>query len=131
MMSSQNIGENMVLLLISGIYAIVLGLGIIGLWIMLLATKQVPELKTEKIEIIFHITAESVMGILSLVSGILLLLNLNWAVYLFIMAMGLVTYAVINSVGYYAQKKELAFVIMFAVILVASITLVILNIIKI
>lgn len=131
MMSSQNIGENMVLLLISGIYAIVLGLGIIGLWIMLLATKQVPELKTEKIEIIFHITAESVMGILSLVSGILLLLNLNWAVYLFIMAMGLVTYAVINSAGYYAQKKELAFVIMFAVILVASITLVILNIIKI
>ena len=131
MMSSQNIGENMVLLLISGIYAIVLGLGIIGLWIMLLATKQVPELKTEKIEIIFHITAESVMGILSLVSGILLLLNLNWAVYLFIMAMGLVTYAVINSAGYYAQKKELAFVIMFAVILVTSITLVILNIIKI
>ncbi len=121
----------MVLLLISGIYAIVLGLGIIGLWIMLLATRQVPELKTEKIEIIFHITVESVMGILSLVSGILLLFNLNWAVYLFILAMGLVTYAVINSAGYYAQKKELAFVIMFAVILTVSTTLVILNMISI
>ncbi|MCE7743346.1 MAG: hypothetical protein GOP50_12920 [Candidatus Heimdallarchaeota archaeon] len=40
-----------------------------------------------------------------------------------------VIYAFINSAGYYGQKKEWAFVIMFGIILVSSIILVILNII--
>ncbi|MFX0041248.1 MAG: hypothetical protein ACFFAB_18075 [Candidatus Heimdallarchaeota archaeon] len=118
----------MVLLIISGIYAIVIGLGIIGLWTMLILTNQVPELKSEPIAIKFHITAEIIMGILSLVSGILLLIGLPWAPYFFILAMGLVIYAVINSSGYYGQRKQWLFVIMFGIILIASISLAILNI---
>jgi hypothetical protein len=117
------------LLIISGIYAIVIGIGIIGLWTMLYLTKQIPELKTEPIAIAFHITAEMVMGILSLLSGIFLLIGLPWAAHFFILAMGLIIYAVINSAGYYAQKNQWPFVIMFAIILIASICLVILNII--
>lgn len=118
----------MVLLIISGIYAIVVGLGIIGLWIMLLFTKQVPELKTEPVAIIFHITAEFIMGILSLVSGIFLLIDLSWGLYIFFLAMGAVIYAVINAAGYYGQRKKWEFVIMFCIILIASVSLVILNI---
>ncbi|MEJ2252274.1 MAG: hypothetical protein P8Y70_19270 [Candidatus Lokiarchaeota archaeon] len=114
-----------VLLIISGIYAIIIGIGIIGLWIMLLLTKQVPELKTEPTAIKFHITAEIIMGILSLLSGIFLLTNLSWAPFLFILAMGLVIYAVINSAGYYGQKKQWAFVLMFGIILITSVSLVI------
>jgi hypothetical protein len=118
-----------VLLIISGIYAIIIGIGIIGLWTMLLRTKQVPESKTEPIAIRFHIAAEMVMGILSLISGIFLLIGLSWAYFLFILAMGLVIYAVINSAGYYGQRKQWPFVIMFGIILIASVSLVILNII--
>ena len=103
-------------------------MGIIGLWIMLLRSKQVPELESEPVAIKFHITAEMVMGVLSLISGIFLLVGLSWAPYLFILAMGLVIYAVINSAGYYAQKKQYSFVIMFGIILIFSISLVILNI---
>jgi len=117
----------MVLSIISGIYAIVIGIGIIGLWTMLLLTKQVPELNTEPVAITFHITAEIIMGILSLISGTFLLIDLSWAPYFFILAMGLVIYAVINSAGYYGQKKQWTFVIMFGIILVASVRLVILN----
>jgi len=116
-----------VVLIISGIYAIILGIGIIGLWTMLLLTKQVPELKTESVAIKFHITAEITMGILCLVSGILLLIGLSWAPYFFILAMGLVIYAVINSAGYYGQRKQWSFVIMFGIILIVSTVLVILN----
>jgi len=116
----------MVLIIISGIYAIVIGIGIIGLWTMLLLTKQVPELKTEPIAIKFHITAEMVMGILSLLSGIFLLTGFSWAPYFFFLAMGSVIYAVINAAGYYGQKKQWVFVIMFGIILVVSISLVIL-----
>ena len=118
----------MILSIISGIYAIVVGLGIIGLWIMLLMTKQVPELETEPVAIKFHITAEITMGILSLLSGIFLLMGVSWAPYFFILAMGLVIYAVINSSGYYGQIKQWSFVIMFGIILIASIILVLLNI---
>ena len=96
---------------------------------MLLITKQIPELETEPIAIGFHITAESIMGTISIVSGILMLINLSWALYPFILAMGLVIYSVINSAGYYGQKKEWPFVIMFGVILLTSIVLVILNLI--
>ena len=117
-----------VLLIISGIYAIVIGIAIIALWTMLLRTKQVPELETEPVAIKFHITAEMVMGILSLASGIFLLVGFSWAPYFFILAMGLIIYAVINSSGYYGQRKQWLFVIMFGVILIASVSLVILNI---
>ena len=120
----------MVLLIISGIYAIIIGIGIISLWLMLLRTKQVPELETEPIAIKFHITAEFLMGILALLSGILLLFSIPWAPYLFILAMGLVIYAVINSSGYYGQKKQWSFVIMFMIILIVSFTLVIMNILS-
>ncbi|MFX0040386.1 MAG: hypothetical protein ACFFCY_13915 [Promethearchaeota archaeon] len=118
----------MVLLIISGIYAIIIGLGIIGLWTMLVLTKQVPELQSEPVAIKFHITAEMIMGILSLVSGIFLLIGFPWATYFFILAMGLVIYAVINAAGYYGQKKQWSFVIMFGIILIASVSLVLLNI---
>ncbi len=121
----------MVLTILSGIYAIIIGIGIIGLWIMLLVTKQVPEIKTEPTAIAFHITAETTMGLLSLLSGILLLVNLPWAIYTFILAMGLVIYAVINSAGYYGQKQEWSFVVMFGIILCISTVLVILNIVSI
>jgi len=120
--------KKIVLLILSGIYAIIIGLGIIGLWTMLVLTKQIPELKSEPVAIKFHITAEIIMGILSLLSGIFLLVGLSWAPYFFILAMGLIIYAVINSSGYYGQRKQWLFVIMFGVILIASVSLVILNI---
>ncbi|MBD3227219.1 MAG: hypothetical protein GF329_03440 [Candidatus Lokiarchaeota archaeon] len=118
----------MVLLIISGIYAIIIGIGIIGLWLMLLLTSQVSELKTEPIAIKFHIAAEMIMGALSLISGIILLIGLPSARLIFILAMGLIIYAVINSAGYYGQKKQWIFVIMFGIILIGSCSLIILNI---
>ena len=120
----------MVILIISGIYAIIIGIGIIGLWTMLVLKKQVPELKSEPVAIKYHITAEIIMGILSLISGIFLLIGLSWAPYFFILAMGLVVYAVINSSGYYGQRKQWLFVIMFGIILIISTILVIFNMIS-
>jgi CHASE3 domain sensor protein len=117
-----------VILIISGIYAIVIGIGIVGLWSMLILTNQAPELRTEPVAIKFHIAAELSMGILSIFSGIFLLIGFSWAPLVFILAMGLVIYAVINSAGYYAQNKQSAFVIMFGIILITSLSLVILNI---
>jgi len=114
--------------IISGIYAIVIGVGIIRLWIMLLQSKQVPELETEPVAIKFHITAEMTMGGLSLMSGIFLLIGLSLSTYFFILAQGLVIYAVINAAGYYGQRKQWSSVIMFGIILISSSILATLNI---
>ncbi|NVM37886.1 MAG: hypothetical protein HWN81_20000 [Candidatus Lokiarchaeota archaeon] len=94
---------------------------------MLFLTKQIPELTTEPVRIKFHITAEMTMGILCLLSGIFLFISFSWALYIFILAMGFVMYAVINAAGYYGQKKQWSFVIMFGIILISSAILVILN----
>jgi hypothetical protein len=118
----------MVLLIISGIYSIIIGIGIIGLWTMLYLTNRIPELKTEPVAIRFHLIAEITMGILSLLGGFFLLMRFAWAQYFFIFAMGLIIYAVINSAGYYGQKKQWSVVGMFGMILIVSAILVILNI---
>ena len=117
----------MVLSIISGIYAIVIGIGILGLWLMLYRTNQIPELETAPVEIKYHLTAEVVMGLLSLISGILLLMNLTWASSFFILAMGFIIYSIINSAGYYAERKQWSFVLMFGIILIVSVLLVILT----
>ncbi|MBY8979999.1 MAG: hypothetical protein KGD72_06395 [Candidatus Lokiarchaeota archaeon] len=106
-----------------------IGIGILGLWLLLYLTKQIPELNSEPVAIGFHITAETTMGVLALLSGIFLLIGLSWAPYFFVLSMGLVIYAVINSAGYYGQRKQWTFVIMFGIILIASVSLVILIII--
>ena len=59
-----------------------------------------------------------------MISGVFILIEISWAPYLFTFAMGLVIYAVINSAGYYAQKKQWIFVLMFGTILTASVILV-------
>ena len=122
--------RKIILLIISGIYAIVIGIGILGLWLMLYLTKQIPELNSEPVAITFHITAETTMGVLALLSGIFLLIGLSWAPYFFVLSMGLVIYAVINSAGYYGQRNQWAFVIMFGIILIATVSLVILIVIS-
>ena len=71
-----------------------------------------------------------IMGVLSLLSGIFLLSDLSWAPYFFILAMGSVIYAVISASGYYGQRKQWSFVIMFGIILITSVNLVILNLLS-
>ena len=105
---------------ITGVYSIIIGVSIIGLWIMLLATGNVPELETEPISIYFHLVAEIVMGALSLISGVALFRNLRWANPMFILSSGFVMYSVINSSGYYGNTNDWPMVIMFMAILVLS-----------
>ncbi len=120
----------MILETISGIYSLIVGLGMIGIWILLLVKKQVPEINTAPIDITFHIIAEYITGFLSIISGILLLMDVIWASILFIVAMGMVIYAVINATGYYGQKKEWNFVMLFGTLLISAAVLLILNILQ-
>ena len=115
--------------LTTAIYAIFIGVAIIGLWIMLILKKQIPELETEPIEIYFHISAEMLMGIISVVSGIIVLVDLSWGSLLFLISSGFCLYSVVNSAGYYAQRKNWPFIGLFSTIFIMSSVLSIFHII--
>lgn len=104
----------------AAVYAVVVGLGMIGQWAYSLATKQVPELATEPLRIRFHLAAEFVTAIALIVGGLGLLTETSWGQDVYLIAMGMLLYTVIVSPGYFAQKGEWPMVGVFAVVLILA-----------
>lgn len=102
------------------IYAILVGVLMLGQWAFFLATKQVPELKTEPIRIAFHLFDEVLTAAILIVSGLGLAASAAWAARIYPVAIGLLIYTVIVSAGYFAQKRVWPIVGMFAVLLALS-----------
>ena len=105
----------------SAIFGIVVGLGMIGQWLLFYITRQIPELETEPVRIKFHLAAEFITALTLITAGFGLLLNILWANNLFLVACGMLLYTVMVSPGYFAQKGQWGFVGMFAVILLFTI----------
>lgn len=99
---------------IAGIYAVVVGLGMVGLWTMLLVTGQVPELESEPWSIALHLAAEFLTAIALLVSGYGLLRQRTWARGFYLFAAGMLFYTLVQSPGYYLDRGDGAFAWMFA-----------------
>ena len=94
-----------------------IGLGILGLWAMLLGTDQVPELRTARVEISFHVAIESAMGLCALLTAAALARGWAHRRALALFTNGMLAYSVVNSAGYYAQAGDLGMVGMFALLL--------------
>lgn len=99
---------------------ILIGIGIIGLWIMLLMTDQVPEIETALAEIIMHILIEISLGIMCIISGVMLLKKFKNAHYFCLLTNGLLIYSVVNSSGYYIQSGDFIMVMIFALLLLLA-----------
>jgi hypothetical protein len=113
-------------MIFASIFALVVGLGMIGQWILFLATGQVPELKTEPLRIRFHLAAEFATAIALLTGGLALLTNQAWGRWFYLLAMGMLLYTVIVSPGYFAQKGQWPFVGMFALVLLLALVSIVL-----
>lgn len=92
-----------------------LGAGILGLWTMLLVTKQVPEIRRRDRAVYFHISAETATGIALVAAGGSAIFEggARWTLGLLAAALGAVLYSTINSPGYYAQQRKWGAVAMF------------------
>lgn len=110
----------------ASVFALIVGVGMIGQWFFFLATNQVPELRTEPLRIRFHLAAEFATAIALLVGGIALLTDQTWARWFYPLGMGMLLYTVIVSPGYFAQKGQWAFVGMFAVVLLLALVSIVL-----
>ena len=101
-------------------FLLVMGVGIAGLWAVLLAVGQVPEVADGRVDIWFHIAAELLTAGLLVAAGVALLRRSARARLLAALSLGALVYTAVNSPGYYAQSGDVAMVAMFAGVLLAA-----------
>jgi hypothetical protein len=102
------------------IFAILVGVGMVAQWATSFATRQIPELQTEPFRIWFHIAGEMVTAVSLITAGVGLLISQPWGPALYLVATGMLIYTVIVSPGYFAQKGQWIWVLIFAVLLVLA-----------
>jgi hypothetical protein len=105
----------------SGVFAILVGVGMIGQWTVSYVTKRIPELHSEPVRISFHIVGEMATAIILIVGGVGLLTATSWAPALFLISIGMLLYTAIVSPGYFAQKGQWIWVLIFGVLIALGI----------
>ena len=121
---------NLELRTISASYSIFIGIAIFSIWSVFALMNQIPELKTESIEIIYHLIAEFLTAILLIISGIGLVKRKKWSFHLFLISLGMLFYTTIVSAGYYADSSDLIMVIMFSFLQILTFLFIVLGIVK-
>ena len=106
----------------AAVFAIMVGLGMLGQWAASYLSKQIPELESEPIRIWFHIVAEITTALCLIGAGSGLLTKTDWSIPLYLVASGMLFYTSIVSPGYFAQKGQWGWLVMFGIILVLGIT---------
>jgi hypothetical protein len=109
---------------IAAIYSILVGIAMIGMWLSLIATNQVPEINDEPIRITYHLIGEYLTAIMLLIGGFGLLTNRGWGFHVFLISMGMLLYTVIVSAGYYGQKEDMIMVGVFTIFQVLTVLLI-------
>jgi hypothetical protein len=112
---------------LSSIIAIFIGISMIGFWLVAILFVGIPEMKTDSVEIRLHIIAELVTGILLLIGAWGLLRNKGWARDAHLFTLGMLTYTLIVSPGYYFDKGIYPMAVMFGVLLITAICLTIIG----
>jgi len=98
-------------------YSIIVGFLMLAQWGFFLGAGQVPEVQTAPIALAFHLAAEAATALVLIASGWALLRDKTWSRTAAFVALGMLTYTVIVSPGYFAQQGVWALVVMFAVLL--------------
>lgn len=106
---------------LAGSFAMGVGASMIGMWTMLYFNGDIVELAAKPVEIGFHLAAEGSTALLLVLGGFGLIRGKIWGRRLFLFSEGMLVYTLIQSPGYYLAKGEGTFVVMFLVLLAASI----------
>jgi hypothetical protein len=101
-------------------YAIVIGVGMLGMWTMFFVSGSVPEVRTAPIALAFHLAAEAATALTLIAAGIGVARDATWAKPVYLVGSGLLLYSVVVSPGYFAQQGQWPFVGMFAAFAVGA-----------
>ncbi len=102
---------------VAAIYCVAVGVLMICQWAFFLAAGPVPEVATAPVELAFHLTAELATAAVLVAGGLAVLGGRPWGRWVALVALGMVSYSVIVSAGYFAQQGGWPLVAMFAVLL--------------
>jgi hypothetical protein len=92
------------MLKVTAIYSILMGILLIGTWLVLFALGQVPELWTQPLDTGFLLLAEFLTGIGLIVGGYGVLAVRQWGFILVLFALGMMFYTVVRSIGLFAEQ---------------------------
>lgn len=95
------------------LYAGLMGVALLGMWAMFLATGQTPELKTTPVRFTLHLVAEGLTALACIIAARGWSAQRWWAAPLYLVAMGLLLYAVLQAAGYFIEQQEPVFITMF------------------
>lgn len=109
----------------SAVFAILVGLAMIGEWTRSYMAGQIPELAYEPIKILFHIGAELITALCLIIGGVGLWMDLGWGRTLFLVAMGMLFYTCMVSPGYFAQQGNWKWLGFFSSLIVMGVVSVI------
>ena len=97
-------------------YAILVGILMMAQWAFSIAAGGVPEFRSAPWKIAFHVAAEFSTAIMLIVGGITALRSVPWSRTILLLGLGMVIYSEIVSPGYFAQRNQWPFVLMFALL---------------
>jgi hypothetical protein len=104
----------------AGIFALLVGAGMLAQWGFFLITGQLPEVRTEPIRLAFHLAAEGLTALALVISGMGMLTRRAWGRTTSLIALGMLLYTAIVSPGYFAQQSGWAMVVLFALIFLGA-----------
>ncbi len=96
-------------------FAIFTGIVIFFMWILLIFTKQVPELASQPMATALHLTAEFLTALALIGAGINMLTRQVFWKELYMFSMGMLIYSVVEAAGYFIQRGQITYVGMYAV----------------
>jgi hypothetical protein len=108
-------------MILPAVFAIIVGLGMIGQWTALFISGQIPELETEPYRISFHLAGEGLTAVLLILSGLGLFLSWPWAQPLYLVAGGMLLYTAIVSPGYFVQQGQPSWLGIFLAIVILAV----------
>jgi hypothetical protein len=111
------------------IIPILVGAGILGFWTSAIVTGRVPEIESGGIEIRFHIAAEVATGLVLIAGGLAVLVDGDApsTVVLSSLGLGMLSYTLIVSPGYYVERHNKPLLRMFAAIWILTIPVIVLR----
>jgi hypothetical protein len=96
-------------------FSIFVGIGMLATWTILLATGNVPDLQTSPREASFLLLAEFITAILNLIAAYGLLRHRNWGIAIDLIALGMLLYCAIYSIGVFSQQANIPATIFFVI----------------
>lgn len=100
----------------AAIFSILMGLAMVGTWLVLFLTGGVPEVRTSPIETGYLLTAEFLTAAGLVLGGYGVLAHRNWAIPLILVALGQLIYCAIRFAGELGQDGSVAGLVFFSLV---------------